>query len=68
MDQLGDVTQVDLPAGKRSGLIEAQRVLGGVEGLGFVYFNERDVVRHHLVQLIIKAYDTHAKSRIDEKL
>src|SRR3954452_24439625 len=51
----GDVTQIDLPSGKRSGLVEAERVLSGVEGIDFVYFTEKDVVRHNLVQLIIKA-------------
>jgi phosphate starvation-inducible protein PhoH and related proteins len=55
----GDVTQIDLPTGKRSGLIEAQRVLAGVEGIDFVYFTEKDVVRHRLVQLIVKAYEAH---------
>ena len=55
----GDVTQVDLPVGKRSGLIEAQRVLAKVEGIEFVYFTEKDVVRHRLVQMIIKAYEEH---------
>ena len=55
----GDVTQIDLPSGKRSGLVEAERVLSGVEGIEFVYFTERDVVRHNLVQLIIKAYEQH---------
>jgi phosphate starvation-inducible PhoH-like protein len=55
----GDVTQIDLPTGKRSGLIEAERVLSGVEGIEFVYFNEKDVVRHRLVQMIIKAYEQH---------
>src|SRR6202011_4652530 len=49
----GDVTQIDLPAGKRSGLIEAERVLADVEGIEFVYFTDKDVVRHRLVQLII---------------
>jgi phosphate starvation-inducible PhoH-like protein len=57
----GDVTQVDLPAGKRSGLIEAERVLSNLEGIEFVYFTEKDVVRHKLVQLIIKAYEDHSK-------
>jgi phosphate starvation-inducible protein PhoH and related proteins len=55
----GDVTQIDLPTGKRSGLIEAQRVLAGVEGIDFVYFTEKDVVRHRLVQLIVRAYEAH---------
>jgi len=61
----GDVTQIDLPAGKRSGLIEAERILSKVEGIEFVYFTEKDVVRHRLVQLIIKAYEAHTnKSQI----
>jgi phosphate starvation-inducible PhoH-like protein len=53
----GDQTQVDLPAGKRSGLLEAVDVLRGVEGIAFVSFDERDVVRHSLVQRIVKAYE-----------
>jgi phosphate starvation-inducible PhoH-like protein len=57
----GDVTQVDLPAGKRSGLIEAERVLSNLEGIDFVYFTEKDVVRHKLVQMIIRAYEDHTK-------
>jgi phosphate starvation-inducible PhoH-like protein len=64
----GDVTQIDLPAGRRSGLVEAQRILSGLEGLEFVYFNEKDVVRHRLVRMIIRAYDEHQKSRFDEKI
>ncbi len=57
----GDVTQVDLPAGKRSGLIEAERVLANLEGIEFVYFTDKDVVRHKLVQMIIRAYEDHTK-------
>lgn len=57
----GDVTQVDLPTGKRSGLIEAERVLSKVEGIEFIYFTEKDVVRHKLVQMIIRAYEEHTK-------
>jgi phosphate starvation-inducible PhoH-like protein len=53
----GDVTQIDLPTGRRSGLVEALEVVGRIEGIGFVHFNERDVVRHNLVQQIIKAYE-----------
>jgi len=53
----GDVTQVDLPTGKRSGLIEAQRILSKLEGIEFVYFTDKDVVRHKLVQMIIRAYE-----------
>jgi phosphate starvation-inducible PhoH-like protein len=55
----GDITQVDLPSGKNSGLIEVQRILEGIEGIQFVYFSNRDVVRHKLVQKIIKAYERH---------
>jgi len=53
----GDITQIDLPNDRRSGLVEAVEVVGEIEGIAFVYFNERDVVRHNLVQRIIKAYD-----------
>ena len=53
----GDITQIDLPSGRRSGLVEAVEVVGKIGGIAFVYFNERDVVRHNLVQQIIKAYD-----------
>ncbi len=53
----GDVTQIDLPAGQRSGLIEVIDVLRGVDGISFVQFDERDVVRHNLVQKIVKAYE-----------
>ena len=57
----GDVTQVDLPTGKRSGLIEAERILSQLEGIEFVYFTDKDVVRHKLVQLIIRAYEEQGK-------
>ena len=57
----GDVTQVDLPTGKRSGLIEAERILSQLEGIEFVYFTDKDVVRHRLVQLIIRAYEEQGK-------
>jgi len=53
----GDVTQIDLPTGRRSGLVEALEVVGRIPGIAFINFNERDVVRHNLVQQIIKAYD-----------
>jgi len=59
----GDVTQIDLPSDRRSGLLEAIDVLGKIEGISFVYFDERDVVRHSLVQRIIKAYDEHGSRR-----
>jgi len=53
----GDVTQIDLPSERRSGLIEALDVVGEIEGIAIVHFDERDVVRHNLVQRIIKAYE-----------
>jgi phosphate starvation-inducible PhoH-like protein len=53
----GDVTQIDLPPGRTSGLVEAAKVVSAVEGIAFVYFDERDVVRHKLVQQIVKAYE-----------
>ncbi|MGA8037614.1 MAG: PhoH family protein [Candidatus Acidiferrales bacterium] len=58
----GDVTQIDLPDSRRSGLLEAIEILGRVEEISFTYFDEHDVVRHSLVQRIIKAYDEHAAS------
>jgi phosphate starvation-inducible protein PhoH and related proteins len=58
----GDVTQIDLPSGRKSGLVEAIEVVGKISGIGFIYFNERDVVRHNLVQQIIKAYDDYGPS------
>ena len=61
----GDVTQIDLPSARRSGLLEAIDILKSVEGLTFVHFDEGDVVRHHLVQRIIRAYDEH-KNRVAE--
>jgi phosphate starvation-inducible PhoH-like protein len=62
----GDVTQIDLPNARRSGLLEAIDVLKNVEGLAFVHFDEGDVVRHHLVQRIVRAYDEH-KTRVTEQ-
>src|ERR1700690_3707465 len=62
----GDVTQIDLPNARRSGLVEAVDVLKSVEGLAFVYFDESDVVRHHLVQRIIRAYDDQ-KTKLAER-
>ena len=56
----GDVTQVDLPTGRRSGLVEAARILQDIEDIEFIYFNEKDVVRHRLVQMIIKAYEANS--------
>ena len=53
----GDVTQIDLPLGRTSGLVEAMKVVGHIEGISFIYFDDRDVVRHKLVQHIVKAYE-----------
>ena len=55
----GDITQIDLPSGKRSGLVEIQNILHEVEGIKFCYFNQQDVVRHKLVQDVIRAYELH---------
>ena len=59
----GDITQIDLPDGKRSGLIEATRILKNVEDVKIVHFSEKDVVRHKLVQDIIKAYEKYEEAR-----
>src|SRR3984893_6836759 len=63
----GDVTQIDLPTARRSGLLEAADVLKNVEGLTFASFDDTDVVRHQLVQRIMRAYDEH-KARVAEQL
>src|SRR5687768_5073835 len=60
----GDITQIDLPNPRASGMVEALRIVKDVEGIGFVYFDDTDVVRHKLVQLIVRAYET-ASSRRD---
>ena len=62
----GDITQIDLPNAARSGLVEAADVLKNVEGIHFTYFNEGDVVRHHLVQRIIRAYEDRKKSAAEQ--
>jgi phosphate starvation-inducible PhoH-like protein len=59
----GDITQIDLPNGTRSGLIETMKILAGIEGLKFVHFTDKDVIRHRLVQDIIKAYDRAQKKK-----
>jgi phosphate starvation-inducible PhoH-like protein len=59
----GDITQIDLPTGRISGLIEAISVLSGTGGIAFSYFDEKDVVRHKLVQAIIKAYEAYGTSQ-----
>ncbi len=57
----GDITQIDLPSGKLSGLIEAEKILNNIEGIKVIYFSEKDVVRHKLVQEIVKAYERYEK-------
>ncbi len=57
----GDVTQIDLPFGRKSGLVEAGKVLGDIDDIAFVAFNERDVVRHPLVREIVRAYESYAQ-------
>jgi phosphate starvation-inducible protein PhoH and related proteins len=64
----GDITQIDLPSARRSGLLEAIDILKSVEGLSFVYFDQGDVVRHHLVQRIIQAYDEHKERQAQEQI
>src|SRR5436189_181418 len=63
----GDVTQIDLPNGRRSGLVEAMDIVSKVEGISFVYFTERDVVRHSLVQRIIRAYEDYESSKAESR-
>jgi len=55
----GDITQIDLPSGKKSGLIESMEICGRIPGISTVQFGEKDVVRHNLVQQIIRAYEEH---------
>jgi phosphate starvation-inducible PhoH-like protein len=63
----GDVTQIDLPREQRSGLIQVQKILGDVDGIGFVQFTNLDVVRHKLVQRIVEAYKEHAEEAGTER-
>jgi phosphate starvation-inducible protein PhoH and related proteins len=63
----GDITQVDLPASRHSGLIEVRKILNGVSGIDFVYFDEGDVVRHQLVSAIIRAYGAHEARGADRE-
>jgi phosphate starvation-inducible PhoH-like protein len=62
----GDITQIDLPTGKTSGLIEAEKILSDIEGIKFIYFSEKDVVRHRLVQEIVKAYEKYEKRSTED--
>jgi phosphate starvation-inducible PhoH-like protein len=59
----GDITQIDLPTGRTSGLVEAMKVVGRIEGIAFIHFDDKDVVRHQLVQQIVKAYESYGGSR-----
>jgi phosphate starvation-inducible PhoH-like protein len=59
----GDITQIDLPNPRSSGLVEALKIVGHIEGIGIVYFDDKDVVRHKLVQQIVKAYDAYSDKR-----
>ncbi|MFN0104284.1 MAG: PhoH family protein [Bryobacteraceae bacterium] len=63
----GDATQIDLPTGRRSGLIEAVEILKGIDGISFVHFDEHDVVRHSLVQRIVRAYEKHSENSINAR-
>jgi phosphate starvation-inducible PhoH-like protein len=60
----GDITQIDLPTGRTSGLIEAKGVLKSVQGIKFIQFTEKDVVRHRLVQKIVRAYDQFDRQKL----
>ena len=62
----GDITQIDLDRGQRSGMVAAREILRGVEGISFVDFDEKDVVRHELVARIVRAYDRHEKGREEQ--
>jgi phosphate starvation-inducible PhoH-like protein len=64
----GDVTQIDLPTGRMSGLVEAMKVVSAIDGIAFTYFDERDVVRHKLVQQIVKAYEAFSNGNSAKKI
>ena len=63
----GDVTQIDLPQGRQSGLMHSLKILENVKGIGMNFLDEKDVVRHELVQRIIKAYEKHEKKELYKK-
>jgi phosphate starvation-inducible PhoH-like protein len=63
----GDITQIDLPAHSRSGLVQAEKVLSGVSGLEFIHFHEEDVIRHPLVGRIVHAYDRYTNQSVPQK-
>ena len=64
----GDVTQIDLPTGKVSGLVEAMKIVSQVDGIAFVHFDDRDVVRHKLVQQIVKAYEAWQSGNVNRQV
>lgn len=64
----GDLTQIDLPSGRRSGLHDAVDILRGVPGISFIHFDEKDVVRHSLVQRIVRAYERHQELLVERQL
>ncbi len=61
----GDKTQIDLPRGQKSGLVQVQHILKDLDGIEFIYFNDKDVVRHKLVQIIVRAYEEHSENKND---
>ena len=63
----GDITQIDLPDTSKSGLVNALKILGTLKGLSVIYFDERDIIRHRLVKLIVKAYEKHGKMDQDNQ-
>lgn len=63
----GDCTQIDLPAAQKSGLIEALRILKGIEGIAFIELNKKDIVRHKLVTRIVEAYDSYEKKKSEDR-
>jgi len=62
----GDLTQIDLPSSRKSGLLDAVQVLDGVEGIQFCHFENQDVVRHHLVQRIVRAYEGQGRAQVQD--
>jgi phosphate starvation-inducible PhoH-like protein len=60
----GDITQIDLPNARTSGLVEALKVVSQVEGIAFIHFDDKDVVRHRLVQQIVKAYEAFSQGGV----
>jgi len=63
----GDITQIDLPNPKLSGLVEALKIVHEIDGIGIIYFDDKDVVRHKLVQQIVKAYDAYSTPRAKDQ-